>query len=86
MTSTAQPMRARIGNGTPIHCVAFNVRAGAEYVCIACVTREPGPPRRLGDPYLNFAVSKVVPMIQAPGTARRTAHLPTTGLPASIPS
>jgi hypothetical protein len=32
----------RIASGTPIHYVAFNLLAGAEYVCIPSVVREVG--------------------------------------------
>src|ERR1051326_1012761 len=42
MTPASQPPRARIASGTPIHYVAFNLLAGAEYVCIPSVVRELG--------------------------------------------
>ena len=42
MTPAAQPIRARSTSGTPIHYVAFNLVAGAEYVCIPSVVRELG--------------------------------------------
>ena len=42
MTATSQPLHVRIASGTPIHYVAFNLLAGAEYVCIPSVVREPG--------------------------------------------
>jgi hypothetical protein len=42
MTPTSQPRLTRIANGTPIHYVAFNLLAGAEYVCIPSVVRELG--------------------------------------------
>jgi hypothetical protein len=42
MTPRSQPIRARIASGTLIHYVAFNLLAGAEYVCIPSVVRELG--------------------------------------------
>jgi hypothetical protein len=42
MAPTSRPPRARIGKGTPIHYVAFNLLAGAEYLCIPSVVRELG--------------------------------------------
>ena len=42
MTVTSQPLPARIASGTPIHYVAFNLLAGAEYVCVPSVVRELG--------------------------------------------
>ena len=42
MTPTSRPARARIASGTPIHYVAFNLLAGAEYLCIPSVVRELG--------------------------------------------
>jgi hypothetical protein len=42
MTPTSQPPRPRTTSGTPIHYVAFNLVAGAEYVCIPSVVRELG--------------------------------------------
>src|SRR5579864_5185862 len=42
MTATSQPTRARIASGTLIHYVAFNLLAGAEYVCVPSVVRELG--------------------------------------------
>lgn len=42
MTSTSQPLRPRTTSGTRIHYVAFNLVAGAEYVCIPSVVREVG--------------------------------------------
>ena len=43
MTPTSRPLRAKVGNGTPIHYVAFNLLAGAEYLCIPSVVRELAP-------------------------------------------
>ena len=43
MTPTSRPPRAKVGNGTPIHYVAFNLLAGAEYLCIPSVVRELAP-------------------------------------------
>ncbi len=42
MTPESRPTRARIASGTPIHYVAFNLLAGAEYLCIPSVVRELG--------------------------------------------
>jgi hypothetical protein len=42
MTAPSQPLRARIASGTLIHYVAFNLLAGAEYICIPSVVREAG--------------------------------------------
>ena len=42
MTPTSQRMRPKIASGTPIHYLAFNLKAGAEYVCIPSVVRELG--------------------------------------------
>jgi hypothetical protein len=34
--------RPKIASGTPIHYLAFNLKAGAEYVCIPSMVRDPG--------------------------------------------
>jgi hypothetical protein len=89
MTATSQPLRARIASGTPIHYVAFNLLAGAEYVCIPSVVRELGlqkSVRAVASPSQGptFEFRSVQGGPDDPGTWHRLEDC-ASGLPASIP-
>lgn len=89
MTSTSQPLHARIATGTPIHYVAFNLLAGAEYVCIPSVVRElelQTSLRAVASPSRGpaFEFRGVQGGPNDPGTWHRVEDC-AMGLPASIP-